>query len=64
MLRCERDHECDPRPLADGLGSLVLMENSSPCAGSKTPPGMGGVSGLREDGDQGRDTATSLTSAM
>ena len=64
MLSCERDHESDPRPLADGLVSLVLMENCSPWAGSKTPPGVGGASGLREDGDQGRDTATSLTSAM
>ena len=64
MLRCERDHESDPRRLADELVSLVLMENCSPWARSKTPPRVGGASGPREDGDQARDTATSLTSAM
>ena len=39
----ERDHESDPRPLADGLVTLVLIENCSPWAGSKTPPGVGGA---------------------
>jgi hypothetical protein len=53
-----------PRPLADALVSLVLMENCSAWSGSKTPPGVGGASGLREDGDQARDTTTCLTSAM
>jgi hypothetical protein len=42
----------------------VLMQNCSPWSGSKTPPWVGGASCLREDGDQARDTATFLTSAM
>ena len=63
MLRCERDHESDRRPLADGLVSLVLMK-LLPVGRVEDPARGGGASGLREDADQARDTATPLTSAM
>jgi hypothetical protein len=59
-----RAHESNPRRCADEFVPLVLIEEPLPVAGSKTPPPVGGVSGLREDPDQARDTATPLTSAM
>jgi hypothetical protein len=40
------------------------MDTPVHVAGPKTPPGVGGASGLREDGNQARDAATPLTSAM
>jgi hypothetical protein len=53
----------DPRPLADGLVSLVHGELLS-VVRVEDPARVGGASGLREDGDQARDTTTFLTSAM